>query len=119
MSVLGKSDLANSEWTQSVLEKNELGTQHNPNNHPTFDIPKFKNKNKKWWSWISGDFMVFFDQKQKSKQAAGQITVHSESIQTPSLFPHFVTLQPYSKIDFFSLINLHTILQNDKVKKGF
>ena len=26
-------------------------------------------------------------------------TVHSESIQTPSHFPHFVTLQPYSEID--------------------
>ena len=26
-------------------------------------------------------------------------TEHSESIQTPWLFPHFVTLQPYSKID--------------------
>jgi hypothetical protein len=26
-------------------------------------------------------------------------TVHSESIQIPSLFPSFVTLQPYSKID--------------------
>ena len=26
-------------------------------------------------------------------------TVNSESIQTLSLFPHFVTLQPYSKID--------------------
>lgn len=26
-------------------------------------------------------------------------TVHSESIQTPSLFPHFVTLQPYFKMD--------------------
>uniref|UniRef100_A0A8C7KVQ1 AP complex subunit beta n=1 Tax=Oncorhynchus kisutch TaxID=8019 RepID=A0A8C7KVQ1_ONCKI len=26
-------------------------------------------------------------------------TVHSESIQIPSLFPYFVTLQPYSKID--------------------
>ena len=24
---------------------------------------------------------------------------HSESIQTPSPFPHFVTLQPYSKMD--------------------
>jgi hypothetical protein len=33
-------------------------------------------------------------------------TVHSESIQTPWLFPHFVTLQPYSKMDqmFFPLI---------------
>ena len=26
-------------------------------------------------------------------------TVHSESIQTPSIFPHFVKLQPYSKMD--------------------
>ena len=26
-------------------------------------------------------------------------TVHSESIQTPSLYPHFVTLQPHSKVD--------------------
>jgi hypothetical protein len=25
-------------------------------------------------------------------------TVHSESTQAPSLFPHFVTLQPFSKI---------------------
>ena len=44
-------------------------------------------------------------------------TVHSESIQTPSFFPHFVTLQPYTKIDtftFFSLINPHTIPHNDK-----
>ena len=27
------------------------------------------------------------------------LAVHSNSIQTHSLFPHFVTLQPYSKID--------------------
>ena len=26
-------------------------------------------------------------------------TVHSESIQTPWIFPHFVTLQPYSEMD--------------------
>jgi hypothetical protein len=37
--------------------------------------------------------------------------VHSESIQTPLLFPHFVTLQPYCKMYsiVFTLINLHTI----------
>ena len=34
-------------------------------------------------------------------------TVHLESIQTPSLSPHFVTLKPYSKIDFF--FNPHQI----------
>ena len=28
-----------------------------------------------------------------------EYTVHLESIQTPSLFPHFVILQPYSKMD--------------------
>ena len=38
-------------------------------------------------------------------------TVHLESIQTPSHFPHFVTLQSY-----FFLINLHTIPDNDKAK---
>ena len=34
------------------------------------------------------------------------------------LFPHFVTLQPYSKMDesVFLLINLHTMPHNDKAK---
>ena len=31
-----------------------------------------------------------------------QQTVHSESIQTPFLFAHFVTLQPYSKMDYIT-----------------
>jgi hypothetical protein len=41
-----------------------------------------------------------------------------EIIQTSSLFPHFATLQPYSKIDQIKLflINLHTIAHNDKSK---
>jgi hypothetical protein len=39
----------------------------------------------------------------------------------PSLFSHFVTLLPYSKIDqiIFLLIHLHTIPHNGKVKTGF
>jgi hypothetical protein len=41
--------------------------------------------------------------------------VHSESIQTPSLFPHFVTLQPYPKMDYIKIKEPH----NDKVKVGF
>jgi hypothetical protein len=43
---------------------------------------------------------------------------HTQWIQTSPLFPHFVTLQPYSKIDFktFFLITLHTIPSNDKAK---
>jgi hypothetical protein len=32
-------------------------------------------------------------------QTLASNTVHSESIQTPWLFPHFITLQPYSEID--------------------
>ena len=43
-------------------------------------------------------------------------TEHSE------VFLHFLTLQPYSKMDTNCtnfLINLHTILQNDKVKTAF
>ena len=44
-------------------------------------------------------------------------TVHSESIQTHSLFPHFVKLQPYSKIEkILFYINLHTI--HEKAKPG-
>ena len=58
--------------------------------------------------------------KQEVKAESEPInTVHLESIQTPSLFPHFVALQPYSKIDYFFLINLYTILHNDKAKRGF
>ena len=48
--------------------------------------------------------------------------VHSESIHTPSLFPHFVTLQPYSKMDEIKTIPhqyTHTIPHNDKAKTGF
>jgi hypothetical protein len=41
--------------------------------------------------------------------------VHSEIIQTDRLFPHFVTLQPYYKIDdIVVLSNLFTIAHNDK-----
>ena len=43
-------------------------------------------------------------------------TVHSENIQTTWLFPHLVTLQPYSKIETVSPFNLHTIPHNDKAK---
>ena len=48
-------------------------------------------------------------------------TVHLESIQTLSLFSHFVILQPYAKIVsiFFSLINLQSIPHNDKMKTRF
>jgi hypothetical protein len=48
-------------------------------------------------------------------------TVHSERIQANWLFPHFVTLQPYSKTYeiTFSLSNLHTITHHDRVKTGF
>ena len=34
-----------------------------------------------------------------SQHSLLEYTVHSESIQTPWLFPHFVMLQPYSKLD--------------------
>ena len=48
--------------------------------------------------------------------------MHSESIQTPSLFKFFVSYILIIKlIKFFfspSLINLHTIPHNDKVKTG-
>ena len=46
---------------------------------------------------------------------------HSESIQTPSLFSDFVTLQPDVKIVYihFPLINLYLISHNNKVKTGF
>ena len=34
-----------------------------------------------------------------SQSHVTQLTVHPESIHSASLFPHFVLLQPYSKID--------------------
>ena len=44
--------------------------------------------------------------------------VLSESIQTPWLFPHFIALQPYSKMDSRKkiLIKIHTIPNNDNAK---
>ncbi len=42
--------------------------------------------------------------------AEAEITVHSESIQTPSLFSHVV---------IFSLISLHSIPHIGKAKTGF
>ena len=47
-------------------------------------------------------------------------TVHSESIYTPSLFPHLLCyslILEWIQFSFF-LINLHTISHNDKVKTG-
>ena len=40
-----------------------------------------------------------------------------ESIQTPRLISHFVTLQTYYNVIIQILINLHTIIHNDKAKK--
>ena len=45
-------------------------------------------------------------------------TVHLESIQTPWLFPHFVTLQPYTKIVKIK-IYLYMIPNNNKAKQVF
>jgi hypothetical protein len=45
------------------------------------------------------------------------LTVPSESIQTPGLFPHYVTAEFYNEIKNI-LSNLHTIPHNDKVKTG-
>jgi hypothetical protein len=45
---------------------------------------------------------VSYDTELQSGQNPGEDnkhTVHSEIIQTPRLFPHFVTLQTYSKMD--------------------
>ena len=65
------------------------------------------------------NFTILFQHLTNYTIQAG-FTAHSESIQTPWLFPHFVTLQPYSKCIkyFFSLINRHTIPHNDKAKTG-
>ena len=49
-------------------------------------------------------------------------TVHSESIQTPSLFPHFVTEQPYSKMVeiFLSIYTQYPIvIKKKQVLKKF
>jgi hypothetical protein len=43
-------------------------------------------------------------------------TGHSESIQTPSLFPHFVPFQLYSKM--YPQIYTQSIANNDKAKTG-
>ena len=46
--------------------------------------------------------------------------MHSESIQTPSLYPQVATLQPYFKMYQINiLVNLQTIPHNDKSKTGF
>jgi hypothetical protein len=49
------------------------------------------------------------------------VTVHLENIQTALLFPHFVTLQPYSEMynNVKHLIILHTTPHKEKVKTGF
>ncbi len=47
-------------------------------------VMKLANQSK--WFWINA--LKFL-----------QITVHQESIHSASIFPHFVMLQPYSKID--------------------
>ena len=69
-------------------------------------------------------FCMANHQRQHRKEHANtsqRRTVHSENIQTPWLFSHFVTLQPYSKLIkyLFRLISLHTIPHNDKAKTGF
>jgi hypothetical protein len=47
-------------------------------------------------------------------------TVQLESIQTPWLVPHFVELQPHSKMYIlFIPLNQHTITHNDKAKTVF
>lgn len=70
----------------------------------------------------SGHF-IFFKFLQWSRHVLAMsvnvFTVHSESMQTLSLFSPFVKLQPYAKIIFFLiflLINLHSIHYKDKVK---
>jgi hypothetical protein len=46
--------------------------------------------------------------------------VPSESIQTPLLIPHFVTLLPYSKMYYIVVsLNPQTIPHKDKAKTGF
>ena len=48
------------------------------------------------------------------------VSAHIRKYSDPLTFPHFVTLQHFSKIDEENnLINLHTIPHNDKAKTGF
>jgi hypothetical protein len=55
--------------------------------------------------------IIFLVHEIDKRKKALECTVHSESIQTPSLFSHFVMLQTYTKI-----INLHTIPHTDRAK---
>jgi molybdopterin converting factor small subunit len=63
---------------------------------------------------IKINLLVNFSCKNEGKLA---LTVPSESIHTPWLFPHFVVLQPEKYITFiFCVTGLHTILHNVKVE---